>query len=264
MAQGGVSLILPQSITRVGMRLSDLPTPAIVIELSELEGHICGSLNNEVDAWIENFAADAENDETKSILQPGVVFLHCTVVSTSVRDKMDSRFGSGKARSFGALDGAPTVSSLAKDVACESNSPLPLFYLGLGLANHHVAGYYWGRSLGRGAAAPAIGVSVVPRADVLQLLWARRRRVVIAEAPPYLPSAMATNSNDGKRSEWCDFLQCGDCVQLVPRDSTVANLLLRLALSKNTAGSSVPVVGVRREGLPRGADPVVEKVWRGF
>ena len=94
----------------------------------------------------------------------------------------------------------------------------------------------------------------------------------------------AINSNDGKRSEWCDFLQVGDTVQLIPRYANIALTLLQRTLAGAGAGAGaagngdgdgdgngstsssipvaeVPVVGVRREGRPRGADPIVEVVW---
>jgi hypothetical protein len=287
---------------RPGMLLGDLPTPAVVVELSELEASLMASrnrsgarlettseLNDALDDWLYGLASGATScGDVASVLVPGVVFLHCAVTSTAVRDKMDARFGSGKARNMGAVDGAVLVATTAKCLPDDLSSS-PLFYLGLGLANHHIGGYYWGRSLGRGAAAAAIGVSVVPVSGALQLLWARRRRVVAAEAPADLPSALATNSNDGKRSEWCDFLQRGDRVQLVPRDAAVARALLQLTFGGSSSGSSsssrsssnnninngsrsnsdgdtggggVTVVGVRREGRPRGAEPIVERVWR--
>lgn len=273
------------------MLLGDLPTPAVVVELSELEAsllerHAASSRSSiarpeftdeatdVVGEWLAGLASGATScDEAASVLTPGVVFLHCAVTSTAVRDRMDARFGSGKARNLGTVNGAALVVAAAKGLPVGEPARSPLFYLGLGLANHHIGGYYWGRSLGRGAAAPAVGVSVVPASGALQLLWARRRRVVAAEAPADLPSALAPNSNDGKRSEWCDFLQRRDRVELVPRDAAVARALVQLTLGSSSSlgggdtgggggGGGVAVVGVRREGRPRGAEPIVERVWR--
>eukprot|EP00520_Triparma_pacifica_P019614 CAMPEP_0118642678 /NCGR_PEP_ID=MMETSP0785-20121206/5961_1 /TAXON_ID=91992 /ORGANISM="Bolidomonas pacifica, Strain CCMP 1866" /LENGTH=131 /DNA_ID=CAMNT_0006534241 /DNA_START=302 /DNA_END=693 /DNA_ORIENTATION=- len=72
-------------------------------------------------------------------------------------------------------------------------------FLALGLNNHYVGGYYWARSgLGIGSAAEAPGVVV----DVSngKLMWGE------------------LNSNDGKRSEWVEFLKEGDQVQLGVKD----------------------------------------------
>ena len=62
----------------------------------------------------------------------------------------------------------------------------------------------------------------------------------------------SSNSNDGKRSEWADFLAVGDTVQLVPYD--VTKVLLESPFHR--------LVGVRRLGRPLGADPIVEQVWK--
>ncbi len=110
----------------------------------------------------------------------------------------------------------------------------PAAYLGLGLNNHFTGGYYWGRSSGPGAAMPAPGIALSRADGVVQL-----RRV--------------SNSNDGKRSEWCEFLRRGDQVQLVPPTPSAA---------LGASASAPYVVGVRRDGgVPPGAEPVVEAVW---
>lgn len=107
-------------------------------------------------------------------------------------------------------------------------------FLSLGLNNHLTGGYYWGRSSGRGAAMPAPGVALTGDDD-------RPLRLVRLE-----------NSNDGKRSEWCEFLRTGDQVQIVPSDPSMA------------LEAFDTLVGVTRDGhrgIPRGAEPVVEAAW---
>lgn len=112
-------------------------------------------------------------------------------------------------------------------------------FVGLGLNNHLCGGYYWGRASGPGAAMPAPGVKLAttPSSDTGRLSLLR-----------------VDNSNDGKRSEWCEFLQWGDQLQVVPA-STEALL---------TAGPFDVLVGVRRvgEGVPPGAEPRVSAVWQ--
>jgi hypothetical protein len=60
------------------------------------------------------------------------------------------------------------------------------------------------------------------------------------------------NSNDGKRSEWCEFLQPGDQLQLVPRDPHLALAAFDTLLGVTRDG---------HRGIPRGAEPKVEAAW---
>ena len=70
---------------------------------------------------------------------------------------------------------------------------------------------------------------------------------------PLLSLLRVDNSNDGKRSEWCEFLRKGDQVQIVPQSPSA---LL-------TSGPFDVLVGVRRtgEGVPPGAEPIVDAAW---
>ena len=108
-------------------------------------------------------------------------------------------------------------------------------FLGLGMNNHFTPGYYWGRSTGPGAAMPAPGVAL--RSDAEEALL----RLVRLE-----------NSNDGKRSEWCEFLTKNDQVQIVPASAEAA------------LAAFDTIVGVTRDGhrgIPRGAEPMIEAAW---
>ena len=110
-------------------------------------------------------------------------------------------------------------------------------YLSLGVNNHATGGYYWGRSSGPGSAMPAPGVGLVASGEA-------------ADAP--LSLVRIENSNDGKRSEWCEFLASGDQCQLVPSSARAALAAFDL------------VVGVTRDGhrgIPRGAEPIIEAAW---
>ena len=126
-------------------------------------------------------------------------------------------------------------------------------------ANHHVGGYYWARGMGMGASLPAHGIHVRPvsgdggaqdnNADYSysELYWKKRG----PGSDAMETTEESSNSNDGKRSEWADFLVIGDTVQLVPEH--VASVL-------NDSPFEF-LLGVRRIGRPLGADPIVEKIW---
>ena len=106
-------------------------------------------------------------------------------------------------------------------------------FLGLGLNNHMTGGYYWGRASGPGAAMPAPGVALRSAEEGLHLV-------------------RVENSNDGKRSEWCEFLRRDDQCQIVPADP-------RAALNAFDT-----VVGICRMGdaVPPGAEPIVDAIWQ--
>lgn len=70
-----------------------------------------------------------------------------------------------------------------------------------------------------------------------------------ADAAVLNPQA-GVQTNDGKRSEWCEYLKVGDEVDLIPNDI--------LAALRAFDGA---VVGIRRSGLPLGAEPVTCGAW---
>ena len=103
--------------------------------------------------------------------------------------------------------------------------------LALGLNNDFGdAAYYWARAAGKGASMPTPGVSL----EELDGFVALRRGV--------------DNTNDGKRSEWVNFLRVGGEVDILPDDPAAA---LRAAGGE--------AWGVQRCGRPMGADPIVER-----
>jgi hypothetical protein len=208
----------PESI-RPGTLLSDLLTPSLLLELSLADGAVPegGTLG------------DILEDPTKfppSTLD-GALFVHTQVTSTTKRDSVTKIMGSGKSFDICEVD----ISQIPGGA-----------YLGIGLANHHVGGYYWARGMGIGASLPAHGISF----EQGQLYWKKR-----GPGDARLTTEENSNSNDGKRSEWADFLAVSDTVQLVP--NSVDQVL------KSELFSSL--LGVRRIGRPLGADPIVEKVW---
>lgn len=116
---------------------------------------------------------------------------------------------------------------------CNDNDSSIDSHLVLGLNNHHVISYYWARSAGAGAAMEAPGIVVE---NGCYLKWAAGGTEGFTDC----------NSNDGKRSEWVNFVRPGDQVQLRPhRDPAAA--MLRFD----------HVWGVSSAGRPLGAEPYI-------
>ena len=108
-------------------------------------------------------------------------------------------------------------------------------YLALGLNNHYVGGYYWARAcIGMGTAMEAPGIVFDPQTG--KLSWTE------------------TQSNDGKRSEWVEFLKVGDQVQLGVRSM---ELLPSLQASIGGEGGSLEISVVSARDVPKGAEPRV-------
>jgi hypothetical protein len=217
------------SEVKIGDLLSDLPTPCMLLEMSLAEG-AAGEVNLD-----DVLRQAAESD----VSFEGSLFVHTKVTDTSERDKINESEGSGKSSVICRIDTQPEMIPGGA-------------YLGIGLANHHVGGYYWARGMGIGASLPAHGVyfgassSSSDNSDG-QLFWKKRGPGLNAKET----TEESSNSNDGKRSEWADFLAAGDTVELVPNDS--AALL--------TSTQFDVLLGVRRIGRPLGSDPIVERIW---
>lgn len=109
-------------------------------------------------------------------------------------------------------------------------------HLVLGLNNHHVVSYYWARSAGAGAAMETPGILF----DNGILRWESNT------------GFEDCNSNDGKRSEWVNFLRPGDNVQLRPHDPEAA------LATYSTSG----IYGISAAGRPLGSEPVVVCDWK--
>jgi hypothetical protein len=110
----------------------------------------------------------------------------------------------------------------------------PVGELVLGLNNHHVGSYYWARSAGSGAAMEAPGIE----------LWGGN---VLRWKDPQFELC---NSNDGKRSEWVNFLRPGDQVQLVPTSYALMAHIMYYATENR-------IYGVSQRGRPLGSEPIV-------
>lgn len=232
---------------KVGDLLSYLPTPSLLVELSLIEKLL---QENSIDCSVDTFLADPTKYTSNLLEDCGAFFIHTRVTSTKKRDAILQTQGSGKS--------LPVC-----DVDTPYSAVVPVgAYLGLGLANHHVGGYYWARSMGIGASLPAhgiyFGLSSGNEKDG-ELFWKKRGPGDVAET-----TEESSNSNDGKRSEWVDFLTVGDTVQLVPYDPV--SILVSNSSNDDSGSESQQqvfkeLVGLRRAGRPLGADPIVEKIW---
>jgi hypothetical protein len=165
-------------------------------------------------------------------------------------------------------------------------------HLVLGLNNHHVISYYWARSAGAGAAMEAPGVvlddqaclwwsTTGTRPSSTTITGSRSMRSTLIPTPGLtsssssssttngrpetLPSSLETlnnhNSNDGKRSEWVNFLRPHDQVQLVPEDAVRAWQQLGVAAADGGHGPRSHVFGVSSRGRPLGSEPMVVCAW---
>lgn len=236
-----------QQQAKVGDLLGQLPTPSLLLELSLMEKFL---QENDADCTVEEFLTNPKEifvdqineSSSRGLTDVGPLYVHTSVTSTEKRDAVTSTEGSGKSLSVCNVD--TSIGSVAPGGA----------YLGLGLANHHVGGYYWARSMGIGASLPAHGIYFGPADDNPlhgELYWKKRGPGDVTET-----TEESSNSNDGKRSEWADFLAVGDTVQLVLNDP-----LSILANAEPSEEQFNVLVGIRRAGRPLGADPIVEKIW---
>jgi hypothetical protein len=231
---------------KVGDLLSYLPTPSFLVELSLMEKFLVDKgLECSVEEFLKDPTSVAGKFEGEDFADCGAFFIHTSVTSTAKRDAVVEQQGSGK-----------SLSVCDVDTPFDSVHPAGA-YLGLGLANHHVGGYYWARSMGIGASLPAHGIFFGPSDNHPlhgELYWRKR-----GPGDPAETTEESSNSNDGKRSEWADFLRIGETVQLVPMDP------LSILVGNQTCASGNRfdmLLGLRRAGRPLGADPIVESTWK--
>jgi hypothetical protein len=185
-----------------GISLSQLPTPALLVDVDELP-------SGGVDALPSGRA------ERREALRDAL-FVHAKVVAAG-----KERAGFYKGR------GAP-LAELDVELAGDA-------YLATGLNNNwsYDNSYFWARTLGSGARRPAPGIGLDAVGDRTAVRWLR-------DDEPGAPQ-----TGDGKFSEWAEFLDVGDEVDLVPLD-------LDAWLDRYATAYLVT-----RELRPPGADPLV-------
>jgi len=117
----------------------------------------------------------------------------------------------------------------------QESPPPPPPQLVMGINNHHVGSYYWARSAGMGASMETPGILF----QNCPISTATATSTTTSSSGSSSGSGRSTsstsssntgmlcwegntpfdcNSNDGKRSEWVNFLRVGDLVQLLPQD----------------------------------------------
>eukprot|EP00566_Odontella_aurita_P023235 CAMPEP_0113546822 /NCGR_PEP_ID=MMETSP0015_2-20120614/12015_1 /TAXON_ID=2838 /ORGANISM="Odontella" /LENGTH=210 /DNA_ID=CAMNT_0000447311 /DNA_START=529 /DNA_END=1161 /DNA_ORIENTATION=+ /assembly_acc=CAM_ASM_000160 len=157
------------------------------------------------------------------------------------------------------LDFPPSLTGIARETGNDNDARsyvYPGARLVLGLNNHHVGSYYWARSAGAGASMDAPGVCFGNERDSGVLRWEK-------DGGP-----IECNSNDGKRSEWVNFLRKGDTVQLLPLAGQDCLLQFFRRFDEATGRSSssensqaLRIFGVSSEGKPLGSDPELVCEW---
>ena len=202
-----------------GISLSQLPTPALLVDVDELPGGV--------------EALPHAPRERREALRDAL-FVHARVVrrrrqpSRHRRDSLDAQVAAGKERAgFYKGRGAPLAEL---DVQLAGSA-----YLATGLNNNwsYDNSYFWARTLGSGARRPAPGIGLAAIGDRTAVRWLR-------DDEPGAPQ-----TGDGKFSEWAEFLDVGDEVDLVPVD-------IDAWLDRHDTAYLVT-----RELRPPGADPLV-------
>ncbi|KAL7436065.1 hypothetical protein ACHAXH_003758 [Discostella pseudostelligera] len=296
--------------------LSDLPTPSFIIDTQALlRRHVTAAAAIPTDDGamvMPSFTSVLPSihcPKTDLLLRPSMISgqrslttTAATSPSTTIEATQHNTSECTISCEFEVIEGKPAVGYIhssviraREDVLLGMDDPISTFLaeldvdcnlcgddgarLVLGLNNHHVGSYYWARSAGGGSSMEAPGV-IFGSSGGSQSAGSRGILRWINEGGPE-----ACNSNDGKRSEWVNFLRRGDTVQLVPMDGQDSILQFSSRFGKlessTFAGvnhdddhtfeqredfaarhrSSIRVFGVSSQGRPMGSEPEVVCEW---
>jgi hypothetical protein len=243
--------------------LSDLPTPSFIIDLQALrrvaeppfkDGELPSIRCPKNNLLLQPLPISNNNSIITNCNfpivegQPAIGYLHSTV--TRSRDDVIHGEDDPISTFLAEVDLDPTL------CCCGGNGA----HLVLGLNNHHVGSYYWARSAGAGSSMEAPGVCYGSSKSNSKgvLRW-------LDENGP-----TACNSNDGKRSEWVNFLRKQDTVQLLPKDGQDTLMEFHKRYRKSSlsscndsegmaaaGGTSTRIFGISNEGRPMGSEPKV-------
>ena len=222
-----LGLVTPPIVSRA---LGEVATPALVVDADALarRGIALEQLGEMLklrrDAPLQSAADDRDRD--LNAMLDGALYVHARVVRRAPRT---TRYHRDTTYPLCTLDLA-----YAEHITRGA-------YLCCGLNNHYDACYYWARSAGGGArlSAPGIALQQAPDGSVEVVRVGERDH----------PAGEQTN--DGKRSEWCEFLNAGDEVDIVPADT-----LATLAAFDDSSG----MVCITRRTRPPGAEPTVAAI----
>jgi len=224
-------LSLSSTSLSIGTMLCDVPSPALLLD--------CTTARRRGVALDSEHLGQLDGERFQDL-----VYVHASVLTG--REASDGPVGT-TTRAGGTCETSDIVLACLDASASECGGSDA--FVGLGLNNHFTGGYYWGRSSGPGAALPAPGVRLRTEGDDGLLTMVRSASVLRNDGEE------ANNSNDGKRSEWAEFLRSGDQVQIVVSPGELA---------ADGAAAFETLVGVTRDGdggVPPGAEPLVEAVW---
>jgi hypothetical protein len=240
--------LMPSTIA-TALLMSDLPTPSLVFDMKALQIYTDGTTGiNSSPIPPLALLNDRGVLEPSSTSDEHVFDFDCTAAPFRICDAHSNEpfcyLHSSVIRSREqAVEGQddPVATFLAELDLSPSTCGTSGAELVLGLNNHHVGSYYWARSAGSGASMEAPGVLF----DGGVLRWEK-------ELGP-----IQCNSNDGKRSEWVNFLRAGDTVQLLPFD--VDDTIFSMTCNKGQANR---IFGVSSKNRPLGSEPAVVCEWR--
>jgi len=205
--------------------LCDLPTPALLIDVD--------AASDVRDLLERGRLPDFAREELG-----GAVYMHARVTQRLI----DLTRASATAGELGGgryhRDASYAIAAL--DVTLPPGGAV----LVMGLNNHWDADYYWARSAGKNSNRPAPGIGI--RASD-----GRAQVVRLSEAEAVAESGGGVQPNDGKWSEWVEYLKAGDEVDLVMSSPAAAI----------QAAPGGRVFGVSRAGRPLGAEPYVCGEW---
>ena len=275
--RGGLSTIIYTTIAAATINtaasltlLRDLPTPSFIIDTQALRRHFGPPITDGPDASI--FAPSIRCPQNNMLLHPSMI-QEGKINTVNEKDSIvDCEFNvSGGQQAIGYLhtsvirareDAIPgeddKFTTFLAEIDLDPTLSCGDAQLVLGLNNHHVGGYYWARSAGAGASmeAPGVGFGSCNSGNRGLLHWINEEGFI------------ASNSNDGKRSEWVNFLRKDDTVQLVPADGQGSLLQFSRQFGTQSTGgednsaSSIRVFGISSQGRPMGSEPEVVCEWR--
>mmetsp|Transcript_6696 Transcript_6696/g.9860 ORF Transcript_6696/g.9860 Transcript_6696/m.9860 type:complete len:276 (-) Transcript_6696:54-881(-) len=198
--------------------------------------HPTKDLDSSIDVGEENDKFDISTFKGQSAL----IYLHSSVI---------------RERESVTEDDAPLNAFLAElDLSPPSLLASEKAQLVLGINNHHVGSYYWARSVGMGASMEAPGISFGSGTTPNQ-----KDKGILRWEDDGGP--LDCNSNDGKRSEWVNFLRVKDNVQLIPQCDEDAFIAFVERYEDEEEKNGSRVYGFSSKSRPLGSEPIIVCKW---
>ena len=257
--------------------LSDLPTPSFIVDIDALRfsPQIIDDVKSRPTLYLPKFNKsllprsliigenqnDVDIDPTKSFFQLNqernkdiaIGYLHTSVIRA--REETNEKEDKPIHTFLAEVDLTQSLCCSQDKSNLEKKSKEQLLFqkaqLVLGLNNHHVGSYYWARSAGAGASMEAPGVSFKPS------FIGDDRGILRWEA---IGGPLECNSNDGKRSEWVNFLRIGDNIQFLPNCDEEAIMAFVNRFEVRSRDES-RIYGISAKGRPLGSEPMVVCKW---